>query len=191
MADSTLLALAGAGLALFFLSKGSATVARVNNKLNSLAAIYDQDFKAGFNEAWKPEKNAQVSFCMHGMLKLAQEIQQKQGAFREMTKRNLMDLVRIDIGDDDNGALYFVRKLRNWAKRFDDHKEAFYDGPLEIQPRMVPRVKEFVDKSILIVEEALQLISEIFQLLPDESQHSALALVQTPSDKLKRLKFAL
>ena len=191
MSDSTLLALAGAGLALLFFSSGSATVARVNNRLNTLANIYHEDFESGFDESWKDDKNAQVSFNMNGMLATAEEIQQKQEKFRDMTKRDLMNIVRKDIGNYESGALYFVRKLRNWAIMFDEKKEAFDDGPLRVEPRMVPHVKEFVDQSILILEETLQLISDIYRILPDESVHTARALVQSPSQDLIRLKFAL
>ena len=128
---------------------------------------------------------------MNGMLATAEEIQQKQEKFRDMTKRDLMNIVRKDIGNYESGALYFVRKLRNWAIMCDEKKEAFDDGPLRVEPRMVPHVKEFVDQSILILEETLQLISDIYRILPDESVHTARALVQSPSQELIRLKFAL
>ena len=191
MDDSTLLALAGTALALLFFSGGSATVSRVNNRLNTLADIYHESFEGGFDPTWQPKDCAQVSFCMNGMLAIAEGILQKQDDIHQMTKRDLMNIVRIDIGDYDNGSVYFIQKLRNWAALFDEKTASFMDGPLEVHPRMVPPVKEFVDQAITLLQESLTLISDIFQLLPDESVHSARALVSKQSDDLIRLKFTL
>jgi hypothetical protein len=189
MSDNTLVALAGTGLALWWLSSGATTVGRVSSKLNDLANIYHEHYEDGFDFHRATEKNAQVSFAMQSLLAMTEDIEQTD--YHGMTKRDLMNLVRHTIGDEDKGASYFIRTLRNWALMFQDKTEPFEDGPLLVRPEMVPPVRRFVDMSVDVMRDALKMVSEIYAMLPGESSHSGRNLVQTVDEALIRIKFAL
>ena len=182
MNDKTLLCLAGGGLLIWWISSGSGQTGKVEKRLDVMEQVYTE-----FDKADK-KKDSRIAYHMNAILVNTDEFRNMTGQeFAKMTKQKLVDFVQVTLCGKDR-TLDQLRRLRNiLGKLANDNKQGL-DNSLTITIRLYEIAMTFLQSAIEASERTIQIISDIYQHLPDESSVSSEVLLYFARSKIKMIK---